>query len=52
MKFLVEKGADTEIKDKHGNTFVYYLCQDQRRDIEEIIKDIERRKQMIKPNRK
>ena len=48
VKFLVEKGADIEAKGNDGNTFIKFLNEDQKKEMEEIIEDILHRKSMVK----
>ena len=49
VKYLVEIGTDTNHKNNNEKTFYYYLNENQKKEIDLIIEDIEERKRMIKP---
>ena len=50
MYFLLENGADIKVRNNNGNTFTSFLDHDQKRKVEEFMKDIEERKKLIKPS--
>ena len=49
IKFLIEQGADVNSESNDGKTFFPYLDKKYVNEIEELMKDIEERRFMIKP---
>ena len=48
VKLLVKKGSNIDSIDNSGKKFINYLNDDQKEEIEGIIYDIQRKKEMVK----
>ena len=48
VKYLIDQGADIEIRNNYGRSFTFYLAKDQKEKVEKIIEDLQKRRAMIK----